>query len=110
MSSPTEPLYIGTYHHVVAIDTANGSELWRTELPEAMGVVSILARGELLFAGSGGHLYALDRFNGRIIWHNGLKGLGHYPVTMACLGEPATDIAGLGVDGTSNPGVPYASG
>ena len=99
MATPAEPLYIGTNHHVVAIDPANGSELWRTKLPEALSIVSILVRGEVVFAGTGGHLYALDRFSGRILWHNGLKGLGHLPITVAMIGEPATDIAAMGVDG-----------
>ncbi|MBL8761787.1 MAG: PQQ-binding-like beta-propeller repeat protein [Phycisphaerae bacterium] len=110
MATPAEPLYIGTNHHVAAIDTANGSELWRTKLPDSMGIVTILVRGEVLFAGSGGHLYALDRFTGRILWHNGLKGLGHFPVTMGMLGEPPTDIAGLGVDAATDPDSTYGAG
>lgn len=110
MPNPAEPLYIGTNHHVAAIDTANGSELWRTKLPEALSIVSILVRGEIVFAGTGGHLYALDRFSGRVLWHNGLKGLGHMPITLAMVGEPATDIAAMGVDGTSDPDTPYGSG
>lgn len=93
MTTPAEPLYIGTNHHVAAIDISNGSELWRIKLPDAMGIVSVLVRGEFVFAASGGHLYALDRFSGRVLWHNGLKGLGHYPITMAMLGDAATDIA-----------------
>jgi outer membrane protein assembly factor BamB len=80
-------LYVGTKHHVAAIDVKTGQEVWRTDLPKGTGLVCLLEADGRVFAGSGGYLHALDAQSGRILWSNELKGLGLGIVTLTAAGK-----------------------
>src|SRR5262245_52205414 len=86
-------LYLGCNGHVVAIDPADGREIWRTALKAgflatvALVDVAVLEHEGTVFAGSNGHLFALDGKTGEIMWHNHLEGLGHNDVSLTMLGK-----------------------
>lgn len=88
----TEPLIIGSNGYVARIDTSTGLELWRTKLlPGLFGGssctdVSILLRGQLVFAGTHGHLFCLELTTGQILWRNELKGMGYNDVALSMEG------------------------
>ena len=83
------PLFIGSNGFVAAINTSTGQELWRTQLQRGVfkstgnADVSVLVRGELLFAGAAGHLFCLAADTGQIIWHNELGGMGYNDISLA---------------------------
>jgi len=81
MSNASEPLYIGIKGHVVAVDRATGSEIWRTPLAGSSYVTVYCDRGGL-YAGSRGSLFCLDRTTGSILWRNNLSGLGYNLITF----------------------------
>lgn len=74
-------LFVGIHNSVVAIDTRNGNELWRSRL--GGGFVSILWDGAQLFASAKGQVFCLDPRDGAVLWNSPLKGLGMGIVTMA---------------------------
>lgn len=87
---PTEhlpTLFVATNKHVAALDPATGIELWRTKLPNAGAIVSLLVTPDLVFAGSQGQVYALNLVDGRILWQNSLQGLGYHPIILGSLGN-----------------------
>jgi outer membrane protein assembly factor BamB len=75
-------LFIGIKNTVVALDDANGEEVWRTPL-RGSDFVSVHWDGEALFASNSGEVWRLDPRTGVVAWHNKLKGLGLGLVTMA---------------------------
>jgi len=102
MRTPSEPLYIGVGSHVVAVDRATGSELWRTKLKSSSFVTVYSDRGGL-YAGAKGELFCLDRTTGSILWHNRLNGLGMNVITFS--GSAASGTAAvLDRATTSGPG------
>jgi outer membrane protein assembly factor BamB len=60
---------------VVSIDSATGTEIWRTKLKGSDIVTVHFVEGRLL-AGANGELFCLDASSGSILWRNKLKGLG----------------------------------
>lgn len=85
-------LFVGVGSHIVAIDAATGSEIWRTKLKTASFVTVALA-GNRLFGGAGGEVFCLDPSSGAIIWHNRLKGLGVGLVSFSASGDIAAGAA-----------------
>ena len=88
-----DSLFIGTNGHVSAIDPANGSILWTTELSGGAFLssmssqdVSVMVHQGIVYAGCSGHLFGLDARSGSIRWHNDLKGLGHNDISLAIEG------------------------
>ena len=77
-----EPLYIGIKGHVVAVDRATGSEIWRAPLA-GRSYVTVCSDGGGLYAGANGKLFCLDRATGSVLWTNELAGLGYNLVTFA---------------------------
>jgi outer membrane protein assembly factor BamB len=100
-------LYISISQHVVALDPTTGKELWRTKLPNASSIVTLLVRGPYVFAGLSGYIHALDRYSGAMLWSNELKGLGYGQVVMAMPGgsdagaEAASNVAQSGSDASA---------
>lgn len=88
----SDPLIIGSNGYVARIDPATGQELWRTTLLPGLfsgtvgADVSVLLRGDSIFAGARGHLFCLDLASGKISWHNELKGMGYNDVAIAMEG------------------------
>jgi outer membrane protein assembly factor BamB len=74
-------LYIGIQGAVLALDRANGAEVWRTRL-KGSDFVNVLVDGDQIFASTSGEVFCLSRFDGQILWNNRLKGLGHGLVTI----------------------------
>ncbi len=66
---------IGVGGHIVALDAASGTEIWRTKL-KGRDIVTVHIVGDRIFAGAGGELFCLDGDSGTILWRNKLKGLG----------------------------------
>ncbi len=93
MGTGSQLLVIGIGGHVVAIDPASGTEVWRTRIKRA-DFVTVQPAGSVVFAGAGGELFCLDATGGQILWHNKLKGLGNGLVTFASSAEAAA-AAGL---------------
>jgi outer membrane protein assembly factor BamB len=80
---PREVLvYAGIGGHVVALDDAAGTEVWRAEL-RGNDYVGILWDGVVLLATTDGEVWRLDPASGATIWHNQLKGLGRGLVGLA---------------------------
>ncbi len=73
-------MYVGIKHHVIAIDRATGTELWRVKLQgmrmRAHDFVGLHLDGDDLFATCNGELFCLDPAAGAVRWHNQLTGLG----------------------------------
>ena len=87
---PRHLLYLGLYNSVIALDTKDGSEVWRAKLG-GMSFVNVHWDGEELYASTKGECFRLDPKTGAVVWHNKLKGLGHGIVTMVTTRAPNTD-------------------
>lgn len=75
-------LYIAIKGTVLALDRANGEELWRTRL-KGWSFVNLILDGGYLFASTRGEVFCLDPRTGDILWNNGLSGLGFGIVSFA---------------------------
>jgi outer membrane protein assembly factor BamB len=82
MARFTDRLFIGVGGHVVAIDAATGTELWRAKL-KGKDVVTVHVAGKRVYGGFKGELFCLDPTTGHVLWHNPLKGLGMGLVAFA---------------------------
>ncbi|WP_028774526.1 PQQ-binding-like beta-propeller repeat protein [Shewanella waksmanii] len=70
-----ERLYLGINSHVICINKADGTEVWKTKLKRST-VTNVCYENDRVFAYSGGHLFCLDVSDGTVIWENALKGMG----------------------------------
>ncbi len=87
-----ELLFVGTHGHVLALNKANGREVWATSLPKTgYSLVSILVDDGVLFCASGGRTFALDISNGEVLWTNQLKGKGSGLVYLASINQASTE-------------------
>ena len=84
------PLIIGTNGSVAAINPETGKIIWETSLSTGAILsatnyqdISVLVRGDVVFAGGAGHLFCLDAQSGKILWHNSLEGFGHNDISLA---------------------------
>jgi outer membrane protein assembly factor BamB len=84
---PRHLLYIGIYDSVLALDTRDGTEVWRAKLGGG-SFVNVHWDGEELFTTTKGECFRLDPKTGAVIWNNKLKGLGHGVVTMVTTRQP----------------------
>jgi glucose dehydrogenase len=85
-------LFAGTHGHVVALDKAAGTEVWRTSLPSTgFSVVAIVIEDGRLFCASGGHTFALDPTSGEILWRNDMPSLGNGVVFLATARSNASE-------------------
>lgn len=75
-------LYLGVKGHLLAVDAANGSEIWRTKL-KGSGTVIVYRDDETLYASTHGELWCIDAESGSVRWTNPLKGLGYGIVSLA---------------------------
>lgn len=80
-----EYLYLGTNGHVAAIDPATGVEVWRVKL-ESHALVTLLVRGNMVFAGCRGILYGLHGQTGRVLWKNDLPRMSYGHICLAMEG------------------------
>jgi outer membrane protein assembly factor BamB len=92
MARSADRLFIGLGGHVVAIDPATGSEVWRAKL-KGSEVVTVCLAGTHVYGATRGELFCLDRATGHVLWHNRLKGLGTGIVAFARSGEEVAAAA-----------------
>jgi outer membrane protein assembly factor BamB len=92
MVRPADRLFIGLGGHVVAVDPATGSEVWRTKL-KGSDVVTVCLAGRHVYGATKGELFCLDRATGHVLWHNRLKGLGMGIVAFAQSGDEVVAAA-----------------
>ena len=85
-------VYVGIKGHVAAIDSATGSELWRTKLKGA-DFVTVGHDEELVYGATKGELFALEPHTGTVVWCNKLKGLG-LGLTAILTSMTASDMGG----------------
>ncbi len=97
ISTLQEAVYIGTSRFVAALEPDRGEELWRTRLSHGGGtakVVTLVLKGDRIYAGCGGYVYCLDKSTGRILWESGLPSMGHHAVMIAMEGADAISSPG----------------
>jgi outer membrane protein assembly factor BamB len=75
-------IYLGVRGSVVALNSANGQQLWAASLKGA-DFVNIAVAGNNVFATTHGEVFCLDAQSGVIRWHNPLKGYGWGLVSIA---------------------------
>lgn len=75
-------LFIGIKGRILAVDSATGREIWRTEL-KGSGFVNVVVENGGLYAATKGELYGLDPATGQIRWSNSLPGLGCDLISIA---------------------------
>ena len=85
-------VYVGIKGHVVALDRATGSELWRTRIKGGDFVNVAFLDGQL-FATTRGEAFRLDETTGAVLWNNKLEGLGLGLVSIASAGGPSSGNA-----------------
>ncbi|MDX2039990.1 MAG: PQQ-binding-like beta-propeller repeat protein [Acidobacteriota bacterium] len=75
-------IYLGIKGAVIALNRANGQEIWRTTL-KGGDFVNIVLDGNHLYATTRGEIFCLDTKTGEPRWHNELKGLGLGLISIA---------------------------
>jgi outer membrane protein assembly factor BamB len=75
-------LYVGIKNSLVALDTRDGSERWRSKLG-GFGYINVYWDGEELFAAAKGEVFRLDPRTGEVVWQNEMTGLGTGAVIFA---------------------------
>ena len=81
---PQQLLFVGIKDMVIALNPADGGEVWRTKLKRG-DFVTVLWNGESLFAANNGEVFRLDPASGAIVWSNPMKGLRTGVVSLASL-------------------------
>lgn len=75
-------IYLGVRGSVIALDAANGRNVWTTRL-RGSNFVNVVLQGKSLYAATQGEAFCLDARTGDIRWHNALKGYGWGLVSFA---------------------------
>ena len=96
-------LHLGIGGHLVALDKATGTELWRVKL-RGSGFVTVSFDEASVYGSSYGEIFCLEQTTGQLRWHNKLKGLGTGFVTHAAFpfrSQPGRedDLIYLGIGG-----------
>jgi len=86
MAKNREIIYVGAGRFVAALDAGTGEELWRTKLGGANCVVTLLLKGQSVFAGYRGRMHCLDARTGTLRWENDLPKMGYGAVLCAMEG------------------------
>lgn len=79
-------VFVGICGHVLALDRATGTEVWRRKLKGSEFVGVVLDNDDLL-ASARGEVFRLDPATGQVLWNNPLRGMGWGLVSIA---TPAT--------------------
>lgn len=75
-------IYLGVKGSVMALNSANGEQLWAASL-KSSDFVNVVLDGNNLYAATRGEIFCLDPQTGAIRWHNPLKGYGWGLVSIA---------------------------
>ena len=81
-------VYVGINGHVVALDRANGTAVWKTHL-KGSDFVNVTLDGDNLYALTHGEIFCLDPMTGDGRWQNPLKGFGTGLATVATVNSSA---------------------
>lgn len=88
-------IHIGIKGHVIALDRATGTEIWRTKLSgvrmKTSDFVYLSLDGDQLYATLSGEIFCLDVASGEVRWHEQLRGLGTGLVSIVSASAPASD-------------------
>jgi outer membrane protein assembly factor BamB len=76
---------------VAALDPCNGNIVWEAKLTGS-SYVTVLPRGDHIFALTNGEAFCLGARNGERLWHNSLPGYG-YGIGGLALGEQVGNSA-----------------
>jgi outer membrane protein assembly factor BamB len=80
--TPSKFIYLGVKGSVIALNPANGEQLWAASL-KSSDFVNVVLDGNSLYAATRGEIFCLDPQTGAIRWHNPLKGYGLGLVSIA---------------------------
>jgi len=86
-------IYLGIKGSVMALNSADGRQLWATSL-KGSEFVNVVLDGNNLYAATRGEVFCLDPQTGVIRWNNPLKGYGWGLVSIAGEGI-AQDLVSL---------------
>ena len=75
-------IYLGVRGSVMALNPANGGQLWAARL-KGTDFVNVVLDGTNLYAATRGEIFCLDPRTGEIRWHNPLKGCGWGLISIA---------------------------
>jgi outer membrane protein assembly factor BamB len=89
-------IYLGVRGSVIALNSANGEQLWATSL-KGIDFVNVVLDGNNLYAATRGEIFCLEPKSGIIRWHNPLKGYGWGLVSIAGEGI-AQNFSALGAE------------
>jgi outer membrane protein assembly factor BamB len=78
-------IYLGIKGSVIAVDAADGREVWAQKL-KGSDFVNVVLDGNDLFATTHGEVFCLAPRTGKLRWHNPLKGYGWGLVSIAGAG------------------------
>ena len=87
-------IYLDIKGSVLALNSANGSEVWTKKL-KGLDFVNVVLDGNNLLAATQGEIFCLDPQTGIIRWNNPLKGRGYGLVSMAVPGLAAGSSAAM---------------
>jgi len=90
-------IYIGIGGHVVAVDRATGTEIWRARLRTG-AVVNLAGDDRSLYASAQGELFCLDPMTGTVLWKNPLRKLGIGLVSLLLPGGASGPLIALAQD------------
>jgi outer membrane protein assembly factor BamB len=85
-------VFIGIKGSVVALDRANGQQVWATHL-KGSDFVNVVVQDGTVLASCYGEIFCLDPFTGNARWHNPLKGFGLGLATIAMEHNAGSDNA-----------------
>ncbi len=85
-------LFIGIKGSVIALNRANGEQVWATNL-KGSNFVNVSVEDGRVLAICSGEVFCLDPLTGGALWHNPLKGFGRGLATLATVDNPGTAAA-----------------
>ena len=99
-----DQIYVGGNARVTAISVDSGEVLWEKELfrkkfslfHTQYNLVSLLERGDSLFAFTRGHVFRIDPSSGKTLWKTELKHLKYEPGVLCSKWNPSTSFDILG--------------
>lgn len=93
-------IHVGIGNQIAALDSFDGTEVWRTKLPRHGhgSFVSLTLRDGRLYAGLFGVVYCLDALTGTLLWTNSMKGTGYGLVSFADVPAGSLASAQIGTD------------
>jgi outer membrane protein assembly factor BamB len=80
-------VFVGIKGSVIALNRANGQQVWATHL-KGSGFVNVVLENGAVLASCYGEVFCLEPLTGNGRWHNPLKGFGMGLTTIATEANP----------------------